>query len=82
MNEALFGMRISSDELKKIILQKQMEANLSNEAMCMILRDILGEFESKRSNDYARIILALAEENDKLKGGGVPTGNADDKAVS
>lgn len=82
MSEAFFGMRISSDELKKIIYQKQTEAGLSNDAMCIILRDILGEFEQNRSNDYARLILALAEENDNLKGGGVKDGSTDDKTVS
>ena len=82
MNDVYFGMRISSDELKKIIYQKQAEAGLSDDAMCIILRDLIGEFEAKRSNEYARYILALAEENDKLRGGGVNDGSTDDKTVS
>lgn len=82
MCDAFFGMRISSDELKKIVYQKQAEAGLSNDAMCIILRDLIGEFEAKRSNDYARLILALAEENDKIKGGGVDNGGTDNKTIS
>lgn len=79
MDDILFGLRIASDEVRNMLYEKQKEVGISNESMCIILRDIIGEFEAKRSGDYAKAILGLVQQ---VKGGGVQNGSAEDTTVS
>ena len=67
MNEILYGLRVSAEEIKNHLIEKQKENNVSNDAMCVILRDILGYFEAQRSNDYAQYILGQSQMFEALK---------------
>lgn len=58
-NNAFMGLRLATNEIKALILQKQLAHGVSNDAMCIILRDVLSDYEAGTAFDYAR---ALAQE--------------------
>lgn len=62
------------EDIKNLLDDIQKEQNLSNDLMCMVLRDVCSYFERKRANDYSLAIIKdlaqiqlLEQENEKLK---------------
>lgn len=67
LNESYFGLKIASEEIKASLAKVQAENKISNDMMCIILRDVQASYESARSMDYALCIRALARNNETLK---------------
>lgn len=62
------------EDIKNLLDDIQKEQNLSNDLICMVLRDVCSYFERKRANDYSLAIIKdlaqiqlLEQENEKLK---------------
>lgn len=67
MNNLLFGLKLSTNNIRRIVMQEQMQNKLTNEAMCIILKDLLVDFEDAVITDYANAIAHQIAENDKEK---------------
>lgn len=50
--EDLKILRIVENDIKGKICETQLAAGISNDAMCLILREIIGDYERARSTDY------------------------------
>lgn len=63
------GLRLSTNNIRKAVVQEQMQNNLSNESMCIILKDLLVDFEAAATNDYAAVLAQVinAEKAEETK---------------
>ncbi len=63
------GLRLSTNNIRKAAVQEQMQNNLSNESMCIILKDLLVDFEAAATNDYATVLAQVinAEKAEETK---------------
>ena len=67
MNNLLFGLKLSTNNIRRAVVQEQMQNKLTNEAMCIILKDLLVDFEDAVTTDYANAIAQQIAESDKEK---------------
>lgn len=67
MDNILFGLRLATEDIRETLYAKQKEMCVSNEGMSIILRDVLADFEAKRSNDYARVIMSMVQTPQEAK---------------
>lgn len=59
----MVGLKLAANNIRKAIVQEQMQSNLSNESMCIILKDMLVDFEAAVTNDYATVLAQLIANN-------------------
>lgn len=62
MDNASIGLRLVTNEVKGFLLQKKIENDISNDVMCIVIKEALLEFEQGAAYDYARIIAQAEEE--------------------
>lgn len=55
----MLGLKLAANNIRKAVVQVQMQNNLSNEALCIILKYILVDFEAAATNDYATVLAQL-----------------------
>jgi hypothetical protein len=67
MNNSYIGIRLITNEIKGYLIQKKAASNISNDVMCIILKDILSEFEQAAAYDYAAIIAQVTGDKTKVK---------------
>lgn len=67
MNNDLFEVRAAAQKVKTTMIAFGQENGLSCDAMCMILRDVLGFFEAECERSYADSIMQLGMQNKVLK---------------
>lgn len=66
MDNLFVGLRLVTNEVKGFLLQKKLENNISNDVMCIVIKEALTEFEQGAAYDYARVI-AQYEEAERAK---------------
>lgn len=65
MNNFLLGLRLTENEIRSVLIEKQREGNLTNEAMCIILKDLIADYEEGTVNEYARSLAGMMMELSK-----------------
>ena len=66
----MLGLKLAANDIRKAVVQAQMQNNLSNESMCIILKDMLVDFEAAATNDYAAVlaqVMANSAEKEENK---------------
>lgn len=83
MDNILFGLKLATDDVKTMVYEKQKAEGISNEAMCIILKELVGELESKVSADYARAIWSIVQpQTEATQEGGSQNGNTEEVTAS
>lgn len=59
----MLGLKLAANDIRKAVVQAQMQNNLSNESMCIILKDMLVDFEAAATNDYAAVLAQVMADN-------------------
>lgn len=67
MNNLLLGLRLATNDIRKMVVQKQMESGLSNEAVVIMLKDLLVDYESATTNDYVGALAKIIDEKKEEK---------------
>lgn len=67
MSNDLFEVRAAAQNIKSTLIDYGKENGLSCDAMCIILKDVLGFFEAECSRVYASNILQLTMQNKALR---------------
>ena len=67
MDNLFVGLRLVTNEVKGFLLQKKLENNISNDVMCIVIKEALTEFEQGAAYDYAGMIAQLEEEKQAQK---------------
>lgn len=62
MDNTFLGIRLVTNDVKGFLMQKKVENNITNDLMCIILKEVLSEFEQAAAYDYARTIAELQVE--------------------
>lgn len=62
MDNTFLGIRLVTNDVKGFLMQKKVENNITNDVMCIILKEVLSEFEQAAAYDYARTIAELQVE--------------------
>lgn len=62
MDNTFLGIRLVTNDVKGFLMQKKVENNITNDVMCIILKEVLSEFEQAAAYDYARTIAELQAE--------------------
>lgn len=57
----MLGLKLAANNIRKAVVQVQLQNNLSNESMCIILKDMLVDFEAAATNDYAAVLAGMIE---------------------
>ena len=65
MNDFLLGLRLTENEIRSVLIDKQREGKLTNEAMCIILKDLIADYEEGTVNEYARNLAGMMMELSK-----------------
>ena len=63
----MLGLKLAANNIRKAVVQVQMQNNLSNESMCIILKDMLVDFEAAATNDYAAVLAGMIELSKEKK---------------
>lgn len=66
MGDSLFEIRAAARKVQVSMIQFGQENGFSEDAMCIILKDVLGFFEGECSRGYANSILQLDAQNKVL----------------
>ena len=71
MNNFLLGLNLTTNEVRAYLAQKQREGNLTNEAMCMVIKNVLADFMEGTVNEYAagiaEMMVSKAQEEKKAE---------------
>lgn len=67
MDAFLLGLRLTTNEIRKVLILKQREGNLSNDAMCIILKDLMSDFAEGAANEYAGSLAGMMMEKAQAK---------------
>jgi hypothetical protein len=66
MGNSLFEVRAAARKVQVSMIQFGQENGFTEDAMCIILKDVLGFFEAECSRGYADSILQLDAQNKAL----------------
>lgn len=66
MGNSLFEVRAAARKIQVSMIQFGQENGLTEDAMCIILKDVLGFFEAECARGYADSILQLDAQNKAL----------------
>ncbi len=62
----MLGLKLATKNIRSAIVEEQRKGNISNEAICMILKDVLLDFQDATTSDYAsalgQMITSMASE--------------------
>lgn len=65
----MLGIKLATKSIRQAVLQEQMRNNVSNEAMCVILKDMLVDFQDAVTSEYAsalgQVISDKAKESEE-----------------
>lgn len=67
MSNDLFEVRAAAQKVKCTMIAFGHENGLSADAMCIIMRDVLGFFEAECSRGYADNIIQIQMQNKALR---------------
>ncbi|MCR5404356.1 MAG: hypothetical protein K6E91_11150 [Butyrivibrio sp.] len=62
MDNRYVGIRLVTNDVKGYLMQKKTENNVSNDLMCIILKEVLSDFTQAAAYDYAASIAELEAE--------------------
>ena len=66
MENSLFEVRVAARQIQVSMIQYGQDHGFTDDAMCIILKDVLGFFEGECSRRYAESILKLDAQNKAL----------------
>ena len=61
----MLGIKLATKSIRQAVLQEQMRNNVSNEAMCVILKDMLVDFQDAVTSEYASALSQVISDKAK-----------------